>query len=272
MVEPYSGRGVHETSHLQRRYRLRRSQPRRGSTVDLPWSRWARTSPARDGTPLDHGLFVRTSHHERRRTTRNDYAPYAISARFCKMFNSAGVVCDGCRVILVGCRCHMAPGRVAPMASTSPRWLSDGDRRDAGQAATATAAHRTDVAATATLTPHGRSCSGVRGAVDRPVADRGDGRVGPRRHRPGRAGLHPVRGDGTGQFGFIAVRGWLDCRPVERDGRVGVEFTWDGLDEGDRVSGRGSASVVDDGTIEGHVFFHLGDDSSFRARPFAAAD
>jgi hypothetical protein len=79
-------------------------------------------------------------------------------------------------------------------------------------------------------------------------------------------------GDGTGQFGFIAVRGWLDCRPVERDGRVGVEFTWDGLDEGDRVSGRGSASVVDDGTIEGHLFFHLGDDSSFRARPFAAAD
>jgi hypothetical protein len=35
---------------------------------------------------------------------------------------------------------------------------------------------------------------------------------------------------------------------------------------------RGSASVVDDGTIKGHLFFHLGDDSSFRARPFAAAD
>lgn len=79
-------------------------------------------------------------------------------------------------------------------------------------------------------------------------------------------------GDGTGQFGFIAVRGWLDCRPVERDGRVGVEFTWDGLDEGDHVSGRGSASVVDDETVEGHVFFHLGDDSSFRAKPFVAGD
>lgn len=34
--------------------------------------------------------------------------------------------------------------------------------------------------------------------------------------------------DGTGQFGSIAVRGWLDCRPVERDGRIGVEFTWSG--------------------------------------------
>jgi hypothetical protein len=79
-------------------------------------------------------------------------------------------------------------------------------------------------------------------------------------------------GDGTGQFGFIAVRGWLDCRPVERAGRVGVEFIWDGVDEGDHVSGRGWAFLVDDETIEGHVFFHLGDDSSFRARPLVAGD
>lgn len=52
-------------------------------------------------------------------------------------------------------------------------------------------------------------------------------------------GFIEFAGDGTGQFDFIAVRGWLDCRPVERDGRVGVEFTWDGVDEGDQVSGRG---------------------------------
>lgn len=77
---------------------------------------------------------------------------------------------------------------------------------------------------------------------------------------------------GTGQFGFIAVRGWLDCRPVERDGRPGVEFTWEGSDEGDQVSGRGWAVLVDGDTIEGHLFFHLGDDSSFRARPFTDAD
>jgi len=85
-------------------------------------------------------------------------------------------------------------------------------------------------------------------------------------------GFIEFAGDGTGQFGFIAVRGWLDCRPVERDGRVGVEFSWDGVDEGDHVSGRGRASVVDGGTIEGHLFFHLGDDSSFRAKPFTAGD
>lgn len=78
--------------------------------------------------------------------------------------------------------------------------------------------------------------------------------------------------NGTGQFGFIAVNGWLDCRPVERDGRPGVEFTWEGSDEGDQASGRGWAVLVDDDTLEGHLFFHLGDDSSFRAKPFANAD
>ncbi len=55
-------------------------------------------------------------------------------------------------------------------------------------------------------------------------------------------GFIEFAGDGTGQFGFIAVRGWLDCRWVERDDRTGVEFTWEGDDEGDQVSGRGWAS------------------------------
>ena len=47
--------------------------------------------------------------------------------------------------------------------------------------------------------------------------------------------------DGTGELGFIAVRGWMDCRPGERGGRASVEFSWQGDDEGDEVSGRGWA-------------------------------
>ena len=78
--------------------------------------------------------------------------------------------------------------------------------------------------------------------------------------------------DGTGQFGFIAVRGWLDGRALKRNGRVGVEFTWAGVDEGDPVSGRGWAVRVDGETIEGHLFFHLGDDSTFRAEPFPTGE
>jgi hypothetical protein len=85
-------------------------------------------------------------------------------------------------------------------------------------------------------------------------------------------GFIEFAGDGSGQFGFIAVRGWLDCRAAERDGRPGVEFTWEGFDEGDQVSGRGWAALVEDETMEGHLFFHLGDDTSFRAELFAGAD
>jgi hypothetical protein len=59
-------------------------------------------------------------------------------------------------------------------------------------------------------------------------------------------GFIEFAGDGTGQFGFIAVRGWMDCRSAERDGSTGVEFSWDGEDDGDQISGRGWAAVVDD--------------------------
>jgi hypothetical protein len=78
--------------------------------------------------------------------------------------------------------------------------------------------------------------------------------------------------DGTGQFGFIAVRGWMDCRTAERDGRSTVEFSWNGDDEGDQVSGRGWAALVEEAAIEGHLFIHLGDDSRFRAELFTRAD
>ena len=71
--------------------------------------------------------------------------------------------------------------------------------------------------------------------------------------------------DQTGRFGFIAVQGWMDCREGTRDGRACVEFTWEGSDEGDPVSGRGWAVLADDGTLDGRIFFHLGDDSGFQA-------
>ena len=51
-----------------------------------------------------------------------------------------------------------------------------------------------------------------------------------------------VRFDGNeGEFGMIAVRGWLECRYGERDLLPAVEFTWQGTDEGDECFGRGWA-------------------------------
>ena len=74
-----------------------------------------------------------------------------------------------------------------------------------------------------------------------------------------------VTADGGGSFRFIAVEGSIDARHVDLDGRPAVEFTWDGFDEGDHVSGRGWARLEADGSLRGHLFIHSGDDSGFRA-------
>jgi hypothetical protein len=65
--------------------------------------------------------------------------------------------------------------------------------------------------------------------------------------------------DRTGHFRFIAVDGWMDCRSGRRDGRPCVEFTWEGNDESDPASGRGWAALEEDGSLRGHIHFHLGD-------------
>jgi hypothetical protein len=75
------------------------------------------------------------------------------------------------------------------------------------------------------------------------------------------------RPDGTGDFGFIAVQGYLDCRYAMGGDRPVAEFSWEGDDEGDPASGRGWAEIEPDGSLTGHIFFHLGDDSGFRAVP-----
>lgn len=67
--------------------------------------------------------------------------------------------------------------------------------------------------------------------------------------------------DGSGEFVFGAVTAQLDCRYD----KASVAFTWHGHDEMDEVSGRGQANLQPDGTLAGHLFTHLGDDSGFRA-------
>ena len=71
--------------------------------------------------------------------------------------------------------------------------------------------------------------------------------------------------DGMGRFRFIAVEGWMDCRPSHRDGRPCAEFSWEGQDDCDPASGRGWAALEKDGTLTGHIFIHCADDSAFSA-------
>jgi hypothetical protein len=72
--------------------------------------------------------------------------------------------------------------------------------------------------------------------------------------------------DGAGEFRFIAVQGWMDCRFVERDGKPRVAFSWQGWDDTDEATGRGWAVIAKNGELKGRIYLHQGDDSSFTAR------
>lgn len=66
-----------------------------------------------------------------------------------------------------------------------------------------------------------------------------------------------------GSFQFGMVQGQMDC-VLDRRNRQRVDFTWHGFDEGDELKGCGHAEIVG-GELRGHIHFHLGDDSAFRA-------
>ena len=71
--------------------------------------------------------------------------------------------------------------------------------------------------------------------------------------------------DYMGSFLFIAVRGFMDCRYSQHEEKPLVEFSWQGRDERDDAVGRGWAIIGDDGSINGHIYIHCGEDSSFKA-------
>ena len=68
-----------------------------------------------------------------------------------------------------------------------------------------------------------------------------------------------------GNFRFCVVQGLMDCHYAERDGKPAVEFSWEGNDDEDAVFGRGWAVLENEDVLSGHIFFHEGDDSGFRA-------
>ncbi len=70
--------------------------------------------------------------------------------------------------------------------------------------------------------------------------------------------------DGTGRFRFGLVQGEMDCRMEIASGKARIEFSWEGNDELDPVCGRGWAWIEQE-ELRGRIFFHMGDDSAFRA-------
>jgi hypothetical protein len=77
----------------------------------------------------------------------------------------------------------------------------------------------------------------------------------------GPAYLHiGVNGSAEFAFGCVTAGGELEYS------RTIVFFRWSGFDEGDQVSGEGSAELQDDGSVEIALSFDNGDDATLTGR------
>ena len=65
-----------------------------------------------------------------------------------------------------------------------------------------------------------------------------------------------------GELAFGVVTAGLDLAYA----RTVVFFTFEGTDEGDEVSGSGSAELTQDGALEIELSFHNGDDAVLKAK------
>ncbi len=70
--------------------------------------------------------------------------------------------------------------------------------------------------------------------------------------------------DQSGQFHFGYVHGYMNFRFSMKKGKDFLEFSWEGKDEMDPASGRGFATIEGE-VLKGHLSFHQGDDSEFKA-------
>jgi hypothetical protein len=76
-----------------------------------------------------------------------------------------------------------------------------------------------------------------------------------------------ARGDPVSSDPSPWTVGWIACTR-ERNGRLYVEFTWDGNEECDPASGRGWTRLQKGGCLRGRIYIHAGDDSGFKAIRF----
>jgi hypothetical protein len=74
-----------------------------------------------------------------------------------------------------------------------------------------------------------------------------------------------IREGGAGSFAFWVVFGLLTWEAIERDGRCGVEFTWQGSEVLDATAGHGWAALDGQDELRGEISFWTGDGSGFAA-------
>jgi len=74
-------------------------------------------------------------------------------------------------------------------------------------------------------------------------------------------------GRGGGEFAFGCVTAGI----YEAGGKEHVEFRWGGSDEMDQVDGDGWAKLQPDGSLQGQICVHNGDEIDFIARPWTTS-
>ena len=72
---------------------------------------------------------------------------------------------------------------------------------------------------------------------------------------------------GSGEFAFGCVTGQI-FGGAEADA---AEFAWSGNDEMDEAKGDGWAELQPDGSLQGAICFHGGDEANFIARPWTSS-
>lgn len=75
-----------------------------------------------------------------------------------------------------------------------------------------------------------------------------------------------IEPDYNGCFQFGLVCGEIDGRIVDYADGKRFEFTWEGNDECDPVSGNGWVRIKEKDALEGEFIFHHGESSTFSAR------
>ena len=70
----------------------------------------------------------------------------------------------------------------------------------------------------------------------------------------------------SGEFHFGLVQCDMDGEILKIRDFERYDFSFDGIDENDQVNGRGWIIQVSEKEIEGKIFFHQGDSSSFKAK------
>lgn len=76
---------------------------------------------------------------------------------------------------------------------------------------------------------------------------------------------------GTGTLRLGSLEATLDLRYDVRDEAPVAEFTFEGFADGEQLIGRGWLQPLDTGGLEGHLYFHQGDDSPISCTALAAA-